>query len=176
MLKLKRINTTQWPKAANVSKEFRRSSLYCIANCDAEMCTKFACKREIIEVSIRIFLLKFSLPVHFIQERKKEEDFFCCSVNVNIFMSYLLKKSFEVSSVGTSFICHVLSSMECKIHMAYVSIAFEGLKIDIFWTFFASTKISQNCTSQCSKITQNVSLEYWHFPPIFDLLKNWPVW
>ena len=76
MLKLKRINTTQWPKAANVSKEFRRSSLYCIANCDAEMCTKFACKREIIEVSIRIFLLKFSLPVHFIQERKKEEDFF----------------------------------------------------------------------------------------------------
>ena len=56
-------------------------------------------------------------------------------------MSCLLKKSFEVSSVGTSFICHVLSSMECKIHMTYVSIAFEGLNIDIFWTFFAGTKI-----------------------------------
>ena len=115
MLKLKRINTTQWPKAANVSKEFRRSSLYCIANCDAEMCTKFACKREIIEVSIRIFLLKFSLPVHFIQERKKEEDFFC-SVNVNIFMSYLLKKSFEVSSVHVW--VHHLFVMSCRVWSA----------------------------------------------------------
>ena len=76
MLKLKRINTTQWPKAANVSKEFRRSSLYCIANCDAEMCTKFACKREIIEVSIRIFLLKFSLPVHLFKKGKKKKIFF----------------------------------------------------------------------------------------------------
>ena len=26
-------------------------------------------------------------------------------------------------------------------------------------------------SSQCLKITQNVAFEFWHFPPIFDLLK-----
>ena len=46
-----------------------------------------------------------------------------------------------------------------------------SVKAEMEMNFFCLSTVQASSSAHCLKITQNVAFEFWHFPPIFVLLK-----